>query len=70
MRRASLAAAALAMLACPVCAAPASPELSLYTLDCGRIDFADMGNFSDTGDHDGEHGSMPVTCFLIKHGQG
>ncbi|UAJ10578.1 N-acyl homoserine lactonase family protein [Polymorphobacter megasporae] len=27
-----------------------------------------MANFADTGDHDGEHGAMPVTCFLIRHG--
>jgi len=40
----------------------------LYTLDCGRIDFTDMHVFSDTGDHDGEKGIMPVTCFLIQHG--
>ncbi len=44
------------------------PELRLYTLDCGRIDFTDMSNFSDTGDHDGERGAMPVPCFLIRHG--
>lgn len=52
-------------------AAPAAPvraEIRLYTLDCGRIDFADMANFSDTGDHDGESGAMPVPCFLIRHG--
>ena len=49
-------------------AGPASPELRLYTLDCGRIDFTDMSDFSDTGDHDGEKGAMPVPCFLIRHG--
>lgn len=48
--------------------APAPPEVRLYTLDCGRIDFDDMSGFSDTGDHDGEHGVMPVTCFLVRHG--
>lgn len=49
-------------------AAPAPIDVRLYTLDCGRIDFTDMANFADTGDHDGEHGAMPVTCFLIRHG--
>lgn len=49
-------------------AAPVVPELRLYTLDCGRIDFTDKANFSDTGDHDGERGAMPVPCFLIRHG--
>ncbi len=50
--------------------APAQPrtELRLYTLDCGRIDFTDMNVFSDTGEHDGEQGTMPVSCFLIRHG--
>lgn len=60
---------AAALLALPAtAAAPAPVEVRLYTLDCGRIDFADMANFSDTGDHDGERGAMPVPCFLIKHG--
>lgn len=49
-------------------AAPAPTDVRIYTLDCGRIDFTDMANFADTGDHDGEHGAMPVTCFLIHHG--
>jgi glyoxylase-like metal-dependent hydrolase (beta-lactamase superfamily II) len=49
-------------------AAPAPTGVRLYTLDCGRIDLTDMANFSDTGDHDGKHGAMPVTCFLIHHG--
>lgn len=49
-------------------AAPAPVDIRLYTLDCGRIDFDDMAVFADTGDHDGEHGAMPVPCFLIKHG--
>ena len=44
------------------------PELRLYTLDCGRIDFDDLKGFSDTGEHDGETESMPVPCFLIRHG--
>jgi N-acyl homoserine lactone hydrolase len=50
--------------------AAAPPDaIRLYTLDCGRIDFTDMANFSDTGDHDGEHGAMPVPCFLIRDGR-
>ena len=65
-RLAYIAAASLSLSL--VGAAPAPTELRLYTLDCGRIDFADMANFADTGDHDGEHGAMPVTCFLIRHG--
>jgi N-acyl homoserine lactone hydrolase len=45
-----------------------TPMLQLYTLDCGRIDFDDEKVFSDTGEHDGEKGIMPVSCFLIHHG--
>lgn len=46
--------------------APAA--VKLFTLDCGRIDFEDEHVFSDTGDHDGEKGILPVSCFLIQHG--
>ena len=60
--------AAALLPAALVGAAPAAPDMRLYTLDCGRIDFTDMANFADTGDHDGEHGAMPVPCFLIRHG--
>lgn len=53
-------------------AAPAQPaavpSVRMYTLDCGRIDFADEKVFADTGEHDGEKGVMPVSCFLIHHG--
>lgn len=48
--------------------APAPPALRLYALDCGRIDFDDENVFSDTGEHDGEKGVMPVSCFLVRHG--
>ncbi len=46
----------------------ATPKVQLYTLDCGRIDFDDEAVFSDTGEHDGQRGIMPVTCFLVRHG--
>lgn len=52
-----------------VATASSIPPLRLYTLDCGRIDFTDMHVFSDTGEHAGEQGAMPVTCFLIQHGK-
>lgn len=64
----------LALAAAAVVAFPAHPQaaqtapLRLYTLDCGRIDFDDEKVFSDTGEHDGEKGIMPVSCFLIRHG--
>lgn len=65
MKRVALLTAALLAL---VSAAPAPARMRLYTLDCGRIDFTNMANYADTGDHDGAHGAMPVTCFLIRHG--
>lgn len=64
--------ALIALVAC-LCGGTAqareAPPVRLYTLDCGRIDFTDMHVFSDTGEHDGEKGVMPVTCFLIRHGK-
>ena len=68
MKHALLALAALA--GSPGVASPAEPvaDLRLYVLDCGRIDFSDEDVFSDTGEHDGEKGVMPVSCFLIRHG--
>jgi N-acyl homoserine lactone hydrolase len=41
----------------------------LYTIDCGRIVFKDMGMFSDSGDYDGKPGVMAAPCFLIQHGR-
>ncbi|QSQ18984.1 serine hydrolase [Pyxidicoccus parkwayensis] len=51
-------------------ALPAAPSVRLYALDCGRIDIADMGMFSDTGEHAGEHGTLSAPCFLIQHPRG
>ncbi|GAB3360250.1 N-acyl homoserine lactonase family protein [Lysobacter tyrosinilyticus] len=65
---ASLALAFLPML--PVSAAPAPDSVRLYVLDCGRIKFDDLGNFSDTGEYDGRPGTLVATCFLIRHPKG
>lgn len=46
------------------------PHIRLYTLDCGRIDVADMSLFSDTGEHSGEKGELAAPCFLIRHPKG
>ncbi len=63
---------ALIAIACatvpPVNAAPASPSLRLYAIDCGRLDYPDMDGFSDTDDYAGEAGSLVVSCFLVRHG--
>ena len=50
--------------------APRSPELRLYVLDCGRLEFQDLGPFSDTGEYDGHAGSLAEPCFLVRHPKG
>jgi N-acyl homoserine lactone hydrolase len=45
-------------------------SVRLYAFDCGRIDFKDMGLFSDTGEYDGKSGSLVDPCFLIRHPKG
>lgn len=42
--------------------------LTLFTLDCGTLHLADVGPFSDTGEHWGEPAVMEDPCFLIRHG--
>jgi N-acyl homoserine lactone hydrolase len=54
-------------------AAPARSEenvIRLYALDCGLIEFKDMGWFSDTGEYDGKPGRLVDPCFLIRHPKG
>ncbi len=50
--------------------AATAAKVQLYKLDCGRIEFQDMGFFSDTGEYDGHSGSVVDTCFLIRHPKG
>lgn len=45
-----------------------APAVRLYTLDCGRLDVGDLGDFADTGEHAGETGVLAVPCYLIRHG--
>ncbi len=45
------------------------PSIQLCTLDGGRLDFKNMGDFSDTGEHAGEPGTLAVPCYLIHHGK-
>ncbi len=56
--------------ATPTLAAPKVAGLRLYTLDCGRIQLPDMGMFSDTGEYDGQAGSVVAPCFVIVHPRG
>ncbi|MGE5640933.1 MAG: N-acyl homoserine lactonase family protein [Clostridia bacterium] len=46
------------------------PAIRLYTLDCGRASFQDMGFLSDTGDYDGKPGKVADPCFVIRHPKG
>ncbi len=50
-------------------AAPAPAPLKLWRLDCGSIYFSDLGSFADSFALDGKSGTLPVSCYLIKHGE-
>ena len=50
--------------------AVAGAGVKLYTLDCGHMDFKDMGYFADTGEYDGTAGKLIASCFVIKHPKG
>ncbi len=65
-----LAALATFTVASPSNAADAVNGVRLYALDCGRIDFENMGMFSDTGEYDGRRGAMTVPCLLVRHPEG
>ncbi|MFT3734577.1 MAG: N-acyl homoserine lactonase family protein [Rhodocyclaceae bacterium] len=45
-------------------------KVRLYTLDCGRAEFKDMGMFADTGEYDGKPGKVVMPCYLIRHPKG
>ena len=51
-----------------VYAEPVSPEMRLYAIDCGRLDYPNMDGFSDTDDYAGQSGSLVVPCFSVRHG--
>lgn len=44
--------------------------LRFYALDGGRLDFANMGAFCDTGENEGKAGTLAVPCYLIQHREG
>jgi len=50
--------------------AAAGAEVRLYALDCGRLEFKEMGFFSDTGEYDGTSGKLFASCYVIKHPKG
>jgi glyoxylase-like metal-dependent hydrolase (beta-lactamase superfamily II) len=61
---------AISLAASAVAAADPVSSVRLYALDCGRIEFKDMGFFSDTGEYDGKPGVVVDTCFVIRHPKG
>jgi N-acyl homoserine lactone hydrolase len=61
---------ATALLATVAHAAEPPANVRVYALDCGRIEFKDLGNFSDTGEYDGKPGTLVEPCFLIRHPKG
>lgn len=67
---AALVAALLATSIAPVIAAESPTSVRVYTLECGRIEFDDLGMFADTGEYDGQTGSLAESCFLIRHPKG
>ncbi|KQY51744.1 N-acyl homoserine lactonase family protein [Lysobacter sp. Root494] len=69
-RIALLIATALLATAVPAQAAKAPATMRVYALDCGRIEFKDLGNFSDTGEYDGKPGTLAEPCFLVRHPKG
>src|SRR5882762_6486411 len=45
-------------------------EVRLYAIECGRMEVKDMGAFADTGEYDGQSGTLAVSCYLIRHPKG
>ncbi|TSC34389.1 serine hydrolase [Corallococcus sp. Z5C101001] len=50
--------------------ATSKPAVRIHVLDCGRIELENLGLFSDSGEHDGEPGTLVAPCFLIRHPRG
>jgi len=47
-----------------------SPQIKLYTLDCGTVDMLDMSGFADDGSMDGQAITLADPCYLIRHPKG
>jgi len=44
-------------------------DIRIYTMDCGSVDFTDIGLFS-SGEYAGRAKKMAVPCYLIRHPKG
>lgn len=63
--------APLLLITAPVWAQTAAPDragVSLWRLDCGSMPAIPLAMFSDTFGFIGETADMPVSCYLIRHG--
>lgn len=49
-------------------AAQPTSSVELWRLDCGTIDIADLGDFSDVGQYRGEKKTLVASCYLIRDG--
>ena len=68
MKRQFGALAALLLLTAVQAPPTERPPLSLWRLDCGTIDIADLGDFSDTGLFAGQKKTLSASCYLIRNG--
>jgi len=53
----------------PATVAKAETNIRIYTMDCGTVDFSDLGLFS-SGEYAGRQQLMAVPCYLIRHPKG
>jgi glyoxylase-like metal-dependent hydrolase (beta-lactamase superfamily II) len=67
-------AALVAVLSLGACASTEAvtdaPQVRLYAMDCGRVQFRDLALFSQTHDYDGQTGEIVAPCYLIRHPAG
>ena len=49
-------------------AAPATPALSMWRLDCGSIQVSNLNLFSDTFAYVGQRKTLTNSCYLIRNG--
>ncbi|WP_404337852.1 N-acyl homoserine lactonase family protein [Sphingomonas sp. MMS12-HWE2-04] len=57
------------LLSANVHAAPVTPEVELWRLDCGEIQMKDASPLSDTGSYAGKSRRLSNGCYLIRHGK-
>lgn len=64
--------AVLTMIGGIILAAMQAPQppgrLQLWRLDCGSLDIADLGDFSDTGLYRGQRKTLVDSCYLVRNG--